>query len=112
MRASISQAEAHILAVKAQSVPPPPDGNIRTVLELGKIKQIAQSQGWRLELEGWIEQPDLEDGKSEVNAARNSSERTNADTKQYVTNMEDTIDANGGDIRSMDVWTSFWSLSY
>ena len=41
MRASVPEAEAHILAVKAQSVAPPPDGNVRTVLEPGRIKQIA-----------------------------------------------------------------------
>ncbi|KAG8624566.1 hypothetical protein KVT40_007633 [Elsinoe batatas] len=112
MRFTTPAQEAHVLAVKAQSISAIEDGNVRTVLAPARVVVLCEAAGWKVEREDWIKQPDVEDGKWEVGAARTllGQEGLGDDVRGLLRQMNDAASKHDN-IESMDVWTGFFNLS-
>ncbi|KAF2218689.1 hypothetical protein BDZ85DRAFT_77996 [Elsinoe ampelina] len=112
MRSTTPAQEAHVLAVKAQSISTIEDGNVRTVLAPERVVELCKAAGWKVERQDWIKLPDVEDGKWEVGAARTllDQEGLGDDVKGLLQQMNDAASKHDN-IESMDVWTGVFNLS-
>lgn len=109
MRASDPAAEAHLFAVKVQALRPIRDGNVRTVIHPERMIRLVEEAGWHLQNQGWINSPDVDDGRWEVAAARSiKPENMVAGMREYLTQMEEAYSRHGK-VKSMDVWTGSFS---
>ncbi|KAK6437750.1 hypothetical protein LTR95_006054 [Oleoguttula sp. CCFEE 5521] len=108
MKTSVPGAEAHLLAVKAQTAQPLRGGNVQMSLDPAKIVELAKHAGWAVEREAWIEAPQMDDGNWEVTAARSMDKGgSTREAKALLEKMEDSIK---GSAECMDVWTGVFSL--
>ncbi|KAI5369920.1 Putative S-adenosyl-L-methionine-dependent methyltransferase, Methyltransferase domain 25 [Septoria linicola] len=114
LRYSDPAAEPHVLAAKAQATNPKAGGNVCNILTPARIQSLAESVGWALDGETWIESPDVEDGQWEVELTRTLAleekviDRDQADFLELERAVEDLCGAKVG---SMDVWTGTFRIS-
>ncbi|OQN98171.1 hypothetical protein B0A48_16003 [Cryoendolithus antarcticus] len=107
MKTSVPGAEAHLLAVKAQSAQPLRGGNVQMSLEPAKIAELAKKAGWVVEREAWVEAPQMDDGDWEVSAAKSMDKgESTREAKALLEKMEESIQ---GPVECMDVWTGMFS---
>jgi hypothetical protein len=108
MRVSNERAKAHLYAVQAQAAQPLLTGNVQLYVEPKMTVELAVSADWKMEMEAWIESPELDDGVWEVAAARSMAVVDDADhtTKTLIEGMNRVVMT--GQTRCMDVWTGMF----
>lgn len=101
-------SRAHILAVEIQEHKPIKDGNVQIVIRPERIVEMAEEAGWKVVRETWIEKPELEDGKREVdNVKHHYAEEDFGEGEEELKAKFEEMKAleEAGEVRSMDVWT-------
>ncbi|PPJ60365.1 hypothetical protein CBER1_10766 [Cercospora berteroae] len=114
MKITSPAAEAHALAVEIQKSKPIKEGNVQCVITPARIVELANEAGWTMEREAWIESPEVDDGKWEVGAVKaginlNGLEEHSEIRRKYQ-RMLQLSEEEGGEVKSMDVWTGVFRL--
>ncbi|KXT02080.1 hypothetical protein AC578_6698 [Pseudocercospora eumusae] len=106
MRSGSGEAEAHVLAAEIQAGKPIEQGNVRIVVRPERILELCKEAGWKLVREKWIEGPEVEDGKWEVGIVKENyaGDGLEEGLNEKLEQMKGL--AEGGEVRSMDVWTA------
>ncbi|GIZ49073.1 hypothetical protein CKM354_001211300 [Cercospora kikuchii] len=114
MRITSPTAEAHLLAVEIQKARPIEEGNVQCVIAPTRIVELAKEAGWTIEREAWIANPEVDDGKWEVGAVKADTKldglEEDSEIRRKYQRMLELSEKEGGQVKSMDVWTGVFGL--